>query len=467
MTAAQTDKQSARRDMMLNDPIHKVIPKLAVPTIISMLITSFYNMADTFFVSMLGTAATGAAGINFSLMTLIQAAGMAYGVGAGSYISRQLGAKKDEDASRALSTAFFLSIATGAIIMLFGLIFMRPLVILMGATENVLQYSMDYASYILYAAPFMAGSFVLNQCLRSEGSATFSMIGMGVGAIVNLALDPLFIFTFHWGVAGAAAATALSQVISLSILLIPFLKKHSLLRLSPSLITMKKAIIVEIAKMGFPTLLRTGLMTVSTVVTNNVAGDFSDAALAAISVVNRFMMMIGSALIGFGQGFQPVAGFNWGAKRYDRVMRSYNFCSVVGIVGMAAICSVIAIFSSNIMMAFSKDTSVIDIGAFSIRLQCYVMPIHAWVIVVNMLFQAMGRGTSAAVLSFARQGICFIPSVIVLSLIFGVWGLAAAQAASDALSLLIALPLAIRVTREIKRLQAAQSAAAEIQPAQA
>jgi putative MATE family efflux protein len=378
-------------------------------------------------------------------MSIIQAFGMAIGVGAASYISRLLGAKRDEEASRTLSTAFFTSIGVGAVMMILGFVFMRPLVKIMGATPDIIDYSIDYASFILYGAPFVAGSFVLNQCLRAEGSATFSMIGMGIGAVINLILDPIFIFTLGWEVAGASAATAISQVISFIILLYPFFRKHSLLHLSPKLITYTKSIISEISKMGFPTLLRTGLMTVSSVVTNNVAGGFSTEALAAISVVNRFMMFIGSALIGFGQGFQPVAGYNWGAKRYDRVWKSFTFSSIVGIAGMVLFCSVVAIVAPWIMRAFSDESSVIDIGAFSIRLQCLAMPIHAWVIVVNMLFQAMGRGTSAAVLSFARQGICFIPAVIVLSLAFGVWGLAAAQAASGVL---------IRVMKEIKKLMA-------------
>jgi Na+-driven multidrug efflux pump len=206
--------------------------------------------------------------------------------------------------------------------------------------------------------------------------------------------------------------------------------------------------------MGFPTLIRTLLMTVSSVVTNQFAGGFSTSALAAISVVNRFMMFMGSALIGFGQGFQPVAGFNWGAKRYDRVWGAFKFCSNIGIFGMAILCTVIAIVAPQIMSAFSKDATVIAIGSFSIRLQCLSMPIQAWVIVVNMLFQSMGRATSAAILGLSRQGICFIPAVIIMSLAFGVYGLAAAQAVADGLSLALAFPLAFKVLKEIKRLMA-------------
>lgn len=453
MTEDRATRQENRRDMMLNGKIHVIIPKLALPTMVSMLINSFYNMVDTYFVSRISSEATAAAGVNFSLMSIIMSIGMAFGVGASSYISRLLGAKRDEEASRTISSAFFLSISIGILLMSFGFAFMRQLVVFMGATPDIIKYSMDYASYILYAAPFMAGSFVLNQGLRAEGSPLFSMLGMAAGGVLNIILDPIFIFVFGWGVAGASAATALSQVFSFLILLSPFVTKRSLLRLGFKLFTPTKSIILEISKMGFPTLIRSGLMTVSSIVTNNVAGGFSTYALAAISVVNRLMMFIGSALIGFGQGFQPVAGYNWGAKRYDRVLKSFRFTSIVGVVGITVLCSIMAIFAPNIMGAFSDNNEVISLGVFSIRLNCLVMPAHAWVIAINMLFQAMGRGTSAAILSLSRQGICLIPSVIVMSLVFEVWGLASAQAVADFLSLLLALPLLIKVLKEIRSLR--------------
>ena len=453
MTEDRATRQENRRDMMLNGKIHVIIPKLALPTMVSMLINSFYNMVDTYFVSRISSEATAAAGVNFSLMSIIMSIGMAFGVGASSYISRLLGAKRDEEASRTISSAFFLSISIGILLMSFGFAFMRQLVVFMGATPDIIKYSMDYASYILYAAPFMAGSFVLNQGLRAEGSPLFSMLGMAAGGVLNIILDPIFIFVFGWGVAGASAATALSQVFSFLILLSPFVTKRSLLRLGFKLFTPTKSIILEISKMGFPTLIRSGLMTVSSIVTNNVAGGFSTYALAAISVVNRLMMFIGSALIGFGQGFQPVAGYNWGAKRYDRVLKSFRFTSIVGVVGISVLCSIMAIFAPNIMGAFSDNNEVISLGVFSIRLNCLVMPAHAWVIAINMLFQAMGRGTSAAILSLSRQGICLIPSVIVMSLVFEVWGLASAQAVADFLSLLLALPLLIKVLKEIRSLR--------------
>lgn len=457
------DRQSKRRQMMLEQPVERLIPKMALPTITSMLIMSLYNLADTFFVTKLGTAATGAVGINFSLMSVIQAAAMSLGVGASSYISRLLGAKQDRQASATLATAFYVSMIVGGLIAVFGLIFLRPLVVLLGATETVVPYAMDYARYILYSAPFISGAFVLNQSLRAEGSATFSMIGMVSGAFLNLALDPLFIFVFNWGVAGAAAATAISKVVSFIILLIPYFRKSSLLTLDPKLFSLKKEIVVEISKMGFPTLLRSGLMTVAGVVTNVYAGSFSDSALAAISIVNRVMMFIGSAIIGFGQGFQPVAGFNWGAKRYDRVWKAFWFSSYVGVIGIVLLCAVIYLFAPTVIGWFTvDDQTIIELGQFSIRLQCLAMPLSAWVIVVNMLFQSIGRATEAAILSLSRQGIAFIPSIIVLSSLFGVEGLASAQAVADVLSLLIALPMALRILKLLKTLMANQPSQVEV-----
>ena len=458
MSQENKSRQENRRDMMLNGKIHRIIPRLALPMMVSMLINSFYNMVDTYFVSKISSEATAAAGVNFSLMSIITSIGMAFGVGAGSYISRLLGAKRDEEASKTISTAFVLAISFGTLLMIFGLIFMKQLVVFMGATPDIIKYSMDYASYILYAAPIMAGSFVLNQGLRAEGSPLFSMIGMAVGGVINIILDPIFIFVFGWGVAGASSATALSQLISFLVLLYPYLKKHTLIRLSLKLFSPTKDILTEISKMGFPTLIRSGLLTVSSIVTNNIAGSFNTYALAAMSIVNRLMMFMGSVLIGFGQGFQPVAGFNWGAKRYDRVLKAFWFCSIVGVVAMAVLCSILAIFAPNVMMAFSDNPDVIDLGAFSIRLNCLAMPVHAWVIVINMLFQAMGRGTSAAILSLSRQGICLIPAVVLMSIIFGVWGLASAQAVADFMSMLLAVPMLIKVLREIKGLMVAAPA---------
>lgn len=440
--------------MMLSEPMYKVIPKMAVPTVISMLVSALYNLVDTYFVSFLGTAATGAVGVNASLENFIMMAGSFLAIGANSYIARLLGAKQEKKASQVLSTSFFTALITGTLVMICGLIWMHPLVNLLGAHGEVEKFAMDYAGYVLYAAPFMAASFVMNQCLRSEGSAVFSMIGILAGSIINIGLDPLFIFVFGWGIKGASAATAISKVISFVILLWPYLRRHSMLRLNPKNICYSRDICTEVFKMGSPSLLRNGLSTVAGILLNNIAGGYSDAALAAISVTNRIIMFLTYAVLGFGQGFQPVAGFNWGAKRYDRVRKAYRFSSVAGVISISVISLFVALFSKQLIALFTEtDAEMMRIGSLSIILQCAAMPIHAWVIVVNMLYAGTGKAFGAITLGITRQGICFFPIVWLLPRLFGVNGIAAVQAAADALSLFVAIPFAVSILRKLKQLE--------------
>ncbi|MDL2288847.1 MATE family efflux transporter [Oscillospiraceae bacterium OttesenSCG-928-F05] len=439
-----SEREKARHIMMTEQPVQRLIVRLAVPTIVSMLISAFYNMADTFFVAKLGTEATAAVGVNFSLMSYIQAIGLMFGTGASSNISRLLGAKKEEEANRTAATAFFSSVSAGVLICVLGLLFISPLMRLLGATETVLPYSVSYASYILFAAPFMAGSFVMNHTLRAEGSAMYSMIGMLSGAVLNLALDPLLIFVFDMGIAGAAIATAISQVVSFGILLSHFLRGKSLLRLRIRNWTFTGQTYWRIFRMGFPTLLRNGLMSTATAVMNNVAGGFGDAPLAAMAVTNRLMMFITSSLIGFGQGFQPVAGFNWGAKLYGRARKAYGFVTVVGVVGMAVLCGALALAAEPVMRLFSDDGEIISLGVLALRSQCLLHPLIAVSIMVSMAYQAFGWAAGAALLSLARQGLCLIPAVFIMPALMGVTGVALTQAAADVLAILITIPFAAR-----------------------
>jgi putative MATE family efflux protein len=455
-----------RRNMLLNMPISRVVPRMAIPTIIGMLITTFYSLADTYFVSSLGTTATAAVGINFSLDNLIMTAGSFLAVGANSYIARLLGAKDDKKASQVLSTAVFSGMITGLGVMILGLIFLDPLVRALGATPDIMQYAKDYASYVLLAAPFMATNFVMNQCLRSEGSAMYSMIGIVSGAILNIGLDPLFIFVFGWGVKGASAATAISKLVSFIILIMPYIRRNSILHLSTRNIKFSRDIVSEVVKMGSPAMMRSGLAAVSTIVLNNIAATYSASILAGMSVVNRVMMFLFAAVLGFGQGYQPVAGFNWGARRYDRVLKAFWFSSVAGVAGISVLSLFMGLFARNIMMLFSTtDAAMISIGVLSIQLQCLAMPIHGWVVIVNMNYAGLGQAKGALILSITRQGIFFIPMIIFLPWLFGAQGLAVAQAASDVLSLAIALPLCVKIIRMIKqRLLAEQTPVALREP---
>lgn len=447
--------QQQRRSMMLNEPISRVIPKMAIPTIVAFLISSIYSLADTYFVSSLGDSATAAVSVNASLDQLIMMCGSMLAIGANSYIARLLGQGKEEKASQVLSTAFFLAFFLGGMLTVFGTIFMNPMVRLLGATDTCEQYAVDYATYVLLAAPLMASSFVMNQCLRSEGSATLSMIGMGFGGILNCVLDPIFIIGMDMGVVGASLATAISKLVSFSILIFPYITKRSILRLSIRCVHFAKDILYEIAAVGSSSMFRSGLAVVSGILLNNLAGNISDGVLAGIGVATKIMMFPFSIILGFGSGFQPVVGFNWGAKRYDRVRESYRFSAWVALIGAALMAAALAIFADEIIMLFStaedQSTQMKQIGALAIRLQCLALPIHAWVAVVNMFCTGLGNALGAVLLATARQGSCFIPILFPMAMLWGEYGIASVQAVADVLTLLLAIPILIITNKKIKR----------------
>lgn len=446
---AQRDQKAIR---MMNEPISRIIPKMAVPTIISFLITSAYNLADTYFVSSLGTDATAAVSVNASLDQIIMMAGSMLAVGANSYIARLLGAGEREKASRILSTAFFLAFAFGTAVLVLGMTFMHPLVRLLGATDTCEQYSIEYATYVVLVAPFMAASFVMNQCLRAEGSALLSMIGMGFGGVLNCVLDPIFIFGLDLGVAGASMATALSKLVSFSILIFPYLTRRSVLHLSLRRFQANRENLYQIVSVGSSSMFRTGLSVVSAIVLNNIAGHISVAVLAGIGVSTKIMMFPFGVILGFGAGFQPVAGYNWGAKRFDRVREGYRFTAVTALVGAAAMGLVLGILAPQVIFLFSEtDLEVQRIGALCIRLQCLALPIHGWVAVVNMFCAGLGYVKGALILSTSRQGSCFLPLVLPLSLLWGSTGVAAVQAVADVLTLALAVPIVRRVLRRVRQ----------------
>ena len=443
-------KQQDRKLMMLNEPIHRVIPKMAVPTIVAFLITSIYSLADTYFVSSLGTNATAAVSVNASLDQLIMMCGSMLAMGANSYIARLLGKGEDEKASRVLSTAFFAAFAIGAGLLIFGNLFMVPMVRLLGATPTCEAYSIDYASYVLLAAPFMASNFVMNQCLRSEGSATLSMVGMGFGGILNIILDPLFIFGLDMGVAGASLATAISKTVSFCILIFPYVTRRSLLHLSIRNFRPTREIISEIVTVGSSSMFRNGLAVVAGILLNTLAGNISDSVLAGIGVCTKIMMFPFSIILGFGNGFQPVAGFNWGAKRYDRVKESYRFSSKVAFWGGAVMAAICILFADKLIILFAgTDEEMRRIGAFAIITQSIALPIHAWVAIVNMYCVGLGNAKGALALSTARQGSCFLPILYPLAWIFGAWGVGSVQALADVLTLVLAIPILKGINKKL------------------
>ena len=450
MNAKNAERQQQRAQMMLNDPISRVIPKMAIPTIVAFLINSIYSLADTYFVASIGTEATAAVSVNASLDQLIMMAGSLLAIGANSYIARLLGEGKEKKASTVLSSAFFIAFGLGLALTLIGITFMTPMVRLLGATPTCEQYAIEYATYVLLAAPFMASSFVMNQCLRSEGSATLSMIGMGFGGILNCVLDPIFIFGLDMGVAGASLATAISKVVSFAILIFPYITRRSLLHLSIRNCRPTANILMQIVSVGSSSMFRSLLAVVAGIMLNDLAGNISDSVLAGIGVTTKIMMFPFSIILGFGSGFQPVAGFNWGAKRYDRVRESYRFSAIVALVGAGVMALVTAIFANPIITAFAgTDPQMQEIGALSIRLQCLALPVHAWVAVVNMFCVGLGNARGAFILATARQGSCFIPILYPMAYLMGAYGVASAQAVADVLTLVLAVPIIIKMLRKV------------------
>lgn len=445
-------RQESRRLMMANESIPKVVVKMAIPTIVAFIINSVYSLADTYFVSGLGTNATAAVSVNSSLDQLIMMTGSLFAVGANSYIARLLGSNQDKKASQVLSTAFTLAFSLGALLLVFGAIFMTPMVRLLGATPTCEQYSVDYATYVLMAAPFMASSFVMNQCLRSEGSAIFSMFGMGFGGILNCILDPIFIFNLDMGVAGASLATAISKFVSFAILIFPYLTRRSLLHLSIRNFRLDWGMIGKVVSIGSSSMFRSALAVLSGILLNDLAGNISDSVLAGIGVANKIMMFPFSIILGLGTGFQPVAGFNWGAKRFDRVQQSYRFTSGVGLIGGGVLAVILAVFSDPIIILFAgTDPEMRRIGGLCIILQCVALPVHAWVAVVNMLCAGLGNAFGAVLLSTSRQGSCMLPIVHLLAYCFGEYGVASTQAVADVLTLALAIPVSIHMIRKIRR----------------
>ena len=451
------DKNEQRRLMMLNEPIRKIIPKMAFPTIVAFLITSIYSLADTYFVSLWAgadPAPTAALNVNASLDQLIMMCGSMLAMGANSYIARLLGEGNDKKASQVLSTSFYIAFALGALLLIFGTVFMHPMVRLLGATDTCEKYAIEYATYILIAAPFMASSFVMNQCLRSEGSATLSMLGMGIGGVLNCVLDPIFIFGLDLGVKGASIATAISKLVSFAVLVFPYITRRSLLKLSVKYFCPNWDIIQNVVSVGSSSMFRNGLAVIAGILLNNMAKTMadSDALLSSLGIVTKIMMFPFCIILGFGNGFQPVAGFNWGARRYDRVMESYRFSSRVSLWGAAVMALLIGIFSLPMIRIFATGNEQIQrYGLVCMLTQCIALPIHAWVAVVNMLCVGLGNAKGAMVLATARQGSCFIPFLFPIAWIFREYGIVSVQAVADVLSLALAIPFAISMTKKIRQ----------------
>ena len=445
------DSQEAKYQKMTTQNVGSLICSLAVPCIISMLVTSFYNMADTFFVGMLkSNAATGAVGVVFSMMAIIQAVGFFFGHGSGNYISRVLGQKNYTEASIMAANGFFSALAAGLLILIGGQLWLDELALFLGSTETILPYTKEYLRVILLGAPWMTASLVLNNQLRFQGSAAYGMVGITCGAVLNIALDPLLMFGFGLGLAGAGWATILSQFVSFLVLLRGCSRGGNIaIRLKN--IRLEGRYFLQIIRGGLPSLARQGLASLATICLNHAAKPYGDVVIAAMGVVQRIMAFGASAMIGFGQGFQPFCGFNFGARLYDRVKKGFSFCIKSSLGVLVAISAVLYLFAPQLISLFRDDPDVIAFGARALRLQCLLFPAQSWIIMSNMMQQVIGRTASATFLAMARQGIFLIPAVFGLTALWGSIGIQLAQPVSDVVTLSCSVFLQLRVLRTLDR----------------
>ena len=428
------ESQEAHYRKMTETPVEKLILMLCIPTILSMLVTNVYNLVDTAFVGKLGTSASGAVGIVFGFMAIVQAVGFMFGNGAGSIMARKLGHMDTKGASVTASTGFFLSLGIGIIESIFCFIFIEPLVMFLGSTKTIAPYAVKYISYILITAPVMTAGFTLNNILRYEGKAFYAMIGMFSGCILNIGGDYLFMFVLHMGIAGAGLSTAIGQLVSFFFLLLPFITGKTQCRLSIRKIDIDLSHIGDIIATGLPSLIRQGLNSIATILLNSLSGAYGDAAVAGMSIVSRVYFFIFAIALGVGQGLQPVASFNYGAGKYRRVRKAYKFTATLATI-IIIIPGIIALFMApQVVRLFRNDDLVVLYGARALKLQCIAGFVMPFCMATELLLQSTGKKLSASILSALRSGVIFIPALLVLSHFRGMSGIQEAQPLAFALS---------------------------------
>lgn len=430
-------------------PVHRVIGAMAIPTIISMLLTSMYNLVDTFFVGKINTQSTAAVGIVFSVMFFIQAFSFFFGNGSGNYISRQLGAQNTKDAEVMASTGLFYTLVFSLIVMLLGWIFLEPISILLGSTPTILPYTRQYLGISLLGTPFIMGTFCINNQMRFQGFTKYSVYGAISGSIINCLLDPVFIFGFSMGVSGAAVASVIGQISGFVIMLI-MSQKEGVIHYTHRRISFEGRFVKEIIAGGTPSISRQGLASVSTIALNSVAGNYGDAAIAAMSIVTRISMFIFSVIVGLGQGFQPMCGFCYGAKLYDRVKEGFWFSTKIGTFFLLFWSVILIIFSGEVVSLFRDDPEVIAIGIPALRYQMIIFPACSFMMMANMMMQTCRKTIRANILAASRQGLFFIPLIFVLPYFYGLFGVEICQAVSDIISLIVTIPIVWSAFKEMK-----------------
>ena len=437
----QSDAQYKR---MMETPIPRLIASLSIPTVVSSLITVIYNTADTYFVSQIDKSASAAVGAVFSIMSIIQALGFGLGVGAGSLISRRLGAKDNAAADKYASSAFFASITVGSLIMVLGLLFLEPILRFLGCTDTMMPHAIPYARFILIAAPLNCATFVLNTTLRSEGLSLLSMVGITTGGLLNMALDPILINGFDMGTGGAAIATMASQIVSFTILFSFFLFGKSIVKINIKSVSRHFKDYAAIVTTGIPTIFRQGLASVASAALNIQAIEYGgDAAGAAMTIANKVYMLVRNIIVGLGQGFQPAAGYNYGAGNKKRTWECFTFAIKVGTVICLVFGGFSALFAEEIMWFFCDDAEVAVIGTKTLYFLCACIPFMAFSTFVNQLYQGLGFKLQATFLASCRQGIFFLPVIWLLPLFIDLAGVQSAQSIADICTFFISIPFII------------------------
>ena len=436
-------KYKTQFELMTQKPVPALIVQLGIPTMISMFVTSIYNMADSYFVGQINTSASGATGVVLGVMAILQAVGFMFGHGSGSILSRRLGEKDLESATKTAATGFYAALFSGFFFLIFGIIFITPLMRLLGSTDTILPYAKTYGLCILCAAPALVSSCVMNNILRYEGRAFFAMIGLTSGGIINIFLDALFMRKMNMGILGAGLATAISQYISWALLLLMFILKKTQTSLNFKYAKFDIKTLGDIITTGLPSLARQGLASISTMLLNNAAKPYNDTAIAAMAIVNRVSMLIFSAVLGIGQGFQPVAGFNFGAKKYNRLKQGFFFTLAFGTMLLGIASTIVYFNAGNCIQFFRDDPEVIRIGIPALHAQCIALFFVPFQVCNNMTFQSIGYKFNATFLSSLRNGLIFIPILLILSYVWGLHGIQIAQALADFMTSMVCIPFTV------------------------
>ena len=448
------NNQSKKMELLGNASIPKALLSMGIPTMIGMLVNAFYNLVDAYFVGGLGESQMGAISVVYPLGQVVVGLGLLFGNGAASYISRLLGRGDKENADKVASTALYSSVSVGAVIIIISMVFLHPILKLLGATDSILPFAAAYASLYIVSCIFNVFNVTMNNIVTSEGAAKTTMCALLTGAVLNIALDPLFIYVFDLGVAGAAIATAISQVVSTCVYLIYILRKKSVFHFRVKDCTYTKENMSEIFKIGIPTLVFQILTSVSISLINNAAGDYGDSAIAGMGVVTRLISMGSLSVFGFIKGFQPIAGYSYGAKKFDRlreaiktsILWSTVFCVIFGVI--------LALFPTAIVSQFTKgDAEMIRIGAASLRANGISIMLFGFYTVYSSLFLALGKGREGFILGACRQGICFIPVILLLPIVWGLNGIMYAQPIADMLSAVITVFMAIPLHKKLNEMQ--------------